>query len=188
MRKKIFKFISLFMILTLILSSCGLENFEENQTFLGEEILQDDVDLMDDLDYPEEDGEKTKVKESNESDNLEEIDEDIISNSKEEVALYIKLYNKLPKNYISKKQARELGWKSEKGNLWDVAYGMSIGGDKFGNREGLLPKKNGRQYYECDINYEGGFRGPERLVYSNDGLIYWTGDHYKSFELVYGED
>ena len=65
---------------------------------------------------------------------------------------------------------------------------MSIGGDRFGNREGLLADKEGRQYYECDINYEGGFRGPERLVYSNDGLIYYTGDHYDSFELLYGEE
>jgi guanyl-specific ribonuclease Sa len=66
-----------------------------------------------------------------------------------------------------------------------VAPGMSIGGDTFGNREGILPKEKGRKYYECDVNYEGGYRGGERIVYSNDGLIFYTEDHYKSFEQLY---
>lgn len=65
---------------------------------------------------------------------------------------------------------------------------MSIGGNKFGNREGLLPKEKGRTYYECDVNYESGYRGEERIVYSNDGLIYYTGDHYESFELLYTKE
>mgnify|MGYP001264850230 FL=1 len=108
--------------------------------------------------------------------------------SKEYVSLYIHIYNKLPKNYITKKEARDLGWEASKGNLWDVTDKKSIGGDKFGNREGKLPEKEGRQYYECDINYEGGHRGAERLVYSNDGLIYYTEDHYDSFELLYGDE
>lgn len=69
--------------------------------------------------------------------------------------------------------------------MWDVADGKSIGGDKFGNREGLLPKKSGRQYYECDIDYNGGYRGAKRIIYSNDGLIYYTEDHYKTFEQLY---
>ncbi|WP_276648398.1 ribonuclease domain-containing protein [Trichococcus flocculiformis] len=64
---------------------------------------------------------------------------------------------------------------------------MSIGGDCFGNREGLLPKKSGRTYYEADIDYDGGYRGAERIVYSNDGLIFYTDDHYESFEQLYGE-
>lgn len=116
------------------------------------------------------------------------IDEDGYYISKEDVSLYIHIYNKLPKNYITKKEARDLGWEASKGNLWDVTDKKSIGGDKFGNREGKLPEKEGRQYYECDINYEGGHRGAERLVYSNDGLIYYTGDHYDSFELLYGDE
>jgi len=62
---------------------------------------------------------------------------------------------------------------------------MSIGGDSFGNREGILPKKEGRKWFECDINYEGGYRGAERIVYSNDGLIYYTNDHYKTFVQLY---
>ena len=82
----------------------------------------------------------------------------------------------------------ELGWQSSQGNLWDVTEKKSIGGDRFGNREGKLPIKEGRQYYECDINYEGGYRGSERIVYSNDGLIYYTKDHYENFVLLYGDE
>lgn len=108
--------------------------------------------------------------------------------SKEEVAEYIYLYEELPPNYLTKNEARELGWDNAKGNLWEVAEGMSIGGDYFGNREGLLPEEAGRDYYEADINYEGGYRNAERIVFSNDGLIYYTADHYESFEQLYGEE
>ena len=117
-----------------------------------------------------------------------DLDEDGHYTTKEDVALYLYLYQHLPENFITKNEAKKLGWVSNEGNLGDVAPGMSIGGDKFGNREGLLPKKDGRQYYECDINSDGGYRGAERIVYSNDGLIYYTGDHYESFELLYGEE
>lgn len=108
--------------------------------------------------------------------------------SKEEVAEYIYLYEELPPNYLTKNEARELGWDNAKGNLWEVAEGMSIGGDYFGNREGLLPEESGRDYYEADINYQGGYRNAERIVFSNDGLIYYTDDHYESFEHLYGEE
>lgn len=109
--------------------------------------------------------------------------------SKAEVGLYLYLYGKLPSNFITKKEAQNLGWVSKEGNLWEVAPGMSIGGDKFGNYEGLLPEAKGRQYYECDIDTVGrDSRGAKRLVYSNDGLIYYTEDHYETFELLYGEE
>ena len=63
-----------------------------------------------------------------------------------------------------------------------------IGGSRFGNYEGLLPESEGRSYYECDIGTRGAAsRGAQRLVYSNDGLVYYTADHYESFELLYGE-
>ncbi|MDW7670950.1 MAG: ribonuclease domain-containing protein [Bacillota bacterium] len=107
--------------------------------------------------------------------------------SQEDVALYLHLYGKLPENFITKREAADLGWIASEGNLWVVAEGKSIGGDRFGNREKLLPESAGRQYYECDVNYTGGYRGPERLVYSNDGLIYYTADHYQSYEMLYGE-
>lgn len=103
----------------------------------------------------------------------------------DEVALYLHAFEELPPNYISKDEARDLGWNSHEGNLWDVACGFCIGGDRFGNREEQLPVARGRCYYECDVNYYGGFRGEERLVFSDDGLIYYTADHYQSFEQLY---
>lgn len=108
--------------------------------------------------------------------------------SKDDVASYLHLYGHLPDNYITKQDAQKLGWESSQGNLWDVAPGKSIGGSRFGNYEGLLPESDSRQYYECDIDYNGGFRNEKRIVYSNDGLIYYTEDHYESFELLYGEE
>ena len=113
------------------------------------------------------------------------VNEDGEYTSKDEVALYIHLYNHLPSNFITKNEAKDLGWDSSKGNLHKVAPGKSIGGDKFGNREGLLPKKDGRVYYECDIDYKKGSRNAKRIVFSNDGLIYYTEDHYETYELIY---
>jgi ribonuclease len=105
--------------------------------------------------------------------------------SKDDVALYIHTYGKLPLNYITKAKAQEMGWDPEKGNLSDVLPGMSIGGSAFGNYEGNLPRATGRRYFECDIDYEGGYRGAKRLMYSNDGLVFYTEDHYKTFEQLY---
>lgn len=116
-----------------------------------------------------------------------DIEKDGSYTSPEELAAYIHAYGSLPKNYISKSEARELGWDNSKGNLWEVTDEMSIGGDRFYNREGYLPEKEGRIYYEADVNYHGGFRGPERLVYSNDGLIFYTDDHYNTFKQLYGQ-
>lgn len=117
-----------------------------------------------------------------------EILEEETYTSKEEVAEYLYLYEHLPDNYITKKEAKDLGWDSRDGNLWEVAPGKSIGGDRFGNREELLPIKSGRKYYECDIDYEGGYRNSKRIIYSNDGLIYYTEDHYNTFEQLYDEE
>ena len=116
---------------------------------------------------------------------MELVEEDGVYSTPDLVAAYIYTFHKLPSNYITKNEATKLGWVSSKGNLWDVTDEMSIGGDKFGNYEGLLPKKNGRQWYECDVNYYGGYRGSERILYSNDGLIYYTDDHYESFTQLY---
>ena len=116
------------------------------------------------------------------------IDEDGWYDDKDSVALYIHTYGKLPPNYVSKNDAEDLyGWTG--GALDKYEKGMAIGGSKFGNYEGLLPKKSGRQYYECDIDTVGtSSRGAKRIVYSNDGLIYYTDDHYETFELLYGEE
>lgn len=115
------------------------------------------------------------------------IAEDGSYTSKDEVALYIHTYGHLPENYITKDEAYDLGWKSE-GTLDEVAPGMSIGGDYYGNYEGVLPDEHGREYHECDIDYESGNRNGKRIVYSNDGNIYYTEDHYNSFEHLYGDD
>ena len=104
--------------------------------------------------------------------------------SKEEVALYIHTFGHLPDNYVTKKEARNAGWES--GSIEKFFPGCSIGGDVFQNREGLLPKASGRTYYECDIDTAGQrSRGAKRIVFSNDGLIYYTEDRYESFTLLY---
>ena len=107
--------------------------------------------------------------------------------SKEDVALYIHTYGHLPENFITKEEAYDLGWQSE-GTLDEVAPGKSIGGDRFGNYEGVLPDVSGRTYYECDIDYVSGNRNAKRIVYSNDGEVYYTEDHYNTFEHLYGDD
>lgn len=112
------------------------------------------------------------------------IDENGSYISKNEVAHYIHVYNKLPKNFITKKEARKLGWK-HKGTLDEVAPGKSIGGDSFGNFEKKLPVKAGVKYSECDIDYIKGERGSKRIVFSNTGSIYYCADHYKHFEKLY---
>ena len=107
--------------------------------------------------------------------------------TKEDVALYIHLYGELPSNFITKSEAEDLGWSG--GGLEPYAPGKCIGGDKFGNREGLLPDAPGRTWTECDIDTLGAnSRGAKRIVFSNDGLIFYTDDHYESFTQLYGEE
>lgn len=114
------------------------------------------------------------------------IDEDGWYYSAQDVGLYLYIYGCLPDNFITKDEAEALGWNG--GSVEKYAEGCAIGGDEFGNREGLLPKADGRQYYECDIDTNGqSGRGAKRIVYSNDGLIYYTEDHYESFVQLYGE-
>ena len=115
-----------------------------------------------------------------------QLDPDGSYTTKEDVALYLYTYGCLPSNFITKEEARELGW--EGGGLDDYAYGKCIGGDRFGNYEGLLPDEGGRTWTECDIDtMHQDSRGAKRIVFSNDGLIYYTNDHYESFTLLYGE-
>lgn len=117
----------------------------------------------------------------------EELPEDGTYTSKDDVARYIHLYGHLPSNFITKKDAQALGW--EGGSLEPYAPGKCIGGSYFGNYEGILPEKDGRSYTECDIDTLGADkRGAKRIVFSNDGLIYYTEDHYETFELLYGEE
>ena len=113
------------------------------------------------------------------------VSEDGTYTDKDHVALYLHLYQKLPANYVSKTKAKKAGWDAEKGNLWDVCPGKSIGGGTFYNDDGLLPEKSGRTWKECDIDYAGGYRGAKRICYSNDGLVFYTDDHYQSFTQLY---
>jgi hypothetical protein len=132
--------------------------------------------------------EKNEEKKSN--DNFQENDNAKSHNfskveelSSEEIVIpYVKNNKKLPEYYLTKKEAKSRGWIPSKGNLCEVIPNQIIGGDIFTNREKTLPSENGRIYYEADLNYSCGRRGKDRLVFSNDGLIYVTYNHYQTFE------
>ncbi|MBP2616355.1 ribonuclease domain-containing protein [Chryseobacterium jejuense] len=96
------------------------------------------------------------------------------------VISYVKQNHKLPDYYITKREARNQGWNPSKGNLCEILPGRAIGGDKFGNREGRLP--DGNQYFEADVNYDCGGRNADRIIYTKNGDVYLTKNHYKSFE------
>ncbi len=179
------KFKSLALVLALVLPLLGL-------TFAGC-TAQDAVDIAASVaEVALEVLEETDAAEESPADGTEiteeaAIDENGSYDDRDNVALYIHTYGKLPPNYITKAEAQDLGW--ENGSVEKYAPGKCIGGSKFGNYEGLLPKKDGRQYYECDIDTLGeSSRGAKRIVYSNDGLVYYTDDHYESFTLLYGEE
>ena len=115
------------------------------------------------------------------------LPEDGEYDSRDDVALYLYIYGHLPPNFIGKREAQALGWPG--GSLDPYAYGKCIGGDYFGNYQGLLPRAPGRYWRECDIDtLHARSRGAKRIIWSNDGLIYYTGDHYESFVLLYGEE
>jgi len=203
MKQKLFSV--LLALSTLTLAACGgpVNSSESTVTYLPELTANDPADdtVPEDADAPEDtaapDG--ITVPEAGPStttgvDDVQwedldtpELDEDGTYNSKEDVSLYLHLYDHLPDNYITKNEARDLGWSG--GSVEVYAPGCAIGGDRFGNREGLLPTADGRTYYECDIDTIGqSSRGAKRIIFSNDGLIYYTKDHYESFTLLYGEE
>ena len=134
MAKRLILIISLFT--GLVLSGC-----DELETVLDDVIEEELNETTDDI-------------------NNEAIDEEGYYSSPEDVALYLYTYDELPVNYLTKAEARELGWEASEGNLWDVTDEMLIGGDYFGNREGLLPEEDGRDYFEADVNYEVATAGP----------------------------
>jgi len=106
----------------------------------------------------------------------------------QQIVNYLGKYGELPENFITKREAQALGWDSMWNYVGDVAPGKSIGGDRFGNYEGQLPRKKGRTWYECDANYNGKKRGAERVLYSSDGLYYYTKDHYRTFTQMFPEE
>ena len=169
------------LVMALTLVGCGNDSTViTGITVLPDQPQQEQQDVLPD------DAQPSDTPEDGESD-TPAIDEDGSYTTKEDVALYIHTYGHLPGNFITKKEAQALGWSG--GSLEPYAPGKCIGGSRFGNYEGLLPEAEGRTYTECDINTLGADkRGAERIVFSNDGLIYYTGDHYESFELLYGEE
>lgn len=162
--------VGVFFCLTMLLG-CGNEkqSAEKNDVSQSVSVEQKDADKQ----YNTQ-GNHSKLK----------LDIDGSYTDKEHVAAYINQFKKLPNNYITKGEAKKLGWQT-KGTLDKVAPGKSIGGDRYGNYEGLLPKKDKRTWKECDIDYIKGNRNAKRIVFSNDGLIYYTGNHYKSFTRLY---
>ena len=171
------------LLLLMSLCACGQAEVSGGAESIPESVQQE-VTAPQDADRPPEVSE-----EPGETESLEALplDEEGTYTTKEDVALYIHLYGHLPRNFITKKEAEKLGWPG--GSLEPYAPGMCIGGSRFGNYEGLLPEAEGRTYTECDIDTLGAEkRGAKRIVFSNDGLIYYTEDHYETFELLYGEE
>ncbi len=145
--------------------------------------------------YDEQAGRKDQNDQDDDSEDYYEsmdLEEDASYDTKSEVCAYLVQFHCLPSNYMTKKEARNLGW--EGGALHLLIEGKCIGGDYFGNYDENLPVVNGREYHECDIDtLSGSGRGAERIVYSGDDdngewNIYYTDDHYETFTLLWGED
>lgn len=101
---------------------------------------------------------------------------------------WIRYLNELPDYYVTKDYANQNGWISKKGNLSEVLPGKMIYGGIYYNENGVLPQKESRIWYEADINYTSGYRNRERVLFSNDGLIFVTYDHYDTFFEITGEE
>ena len=161
--KKIIKLLAL-LLLTLSLTACSV------------------MDVLGEVDWDEVANAIDQAQTTQEDTGNHSLKEDGIYTSKEDVALYLWVYGCLPKNFMTKKEAQALGWSG--GSLESYAPGCCIGGDSFGNYEGLLPE--GPKYTECDIDTMGAkSRGAKRIVFSSDGYIYYTDDHYESFTVIW---
>ena len=199
------RFFSVLSVLMCILLFTGCFNSADKEGFIETDKETDSLiaDMIESVTVFEETGseetevseiisisEETEPEETTVPDETEEVlqvDENGAYTTKQEVAFYIYTYGHLPSNFITKKEAESLGWSG--GSLEPYAPGKCIGGNRFGNYEGLLPEKDGRKYTECDIDTLGAEkRGAKRIVFSNDGLIYYTEDHYETFELLYGKE
>lgn len=212
MRNRRLLFLSIVLALVALLSGIALpgcsskqqdQQAQEQQEQTQQEALEEQLEEV-----PIEDGDTTDEAEESEATTVEEttnstddqgsievlseadaepaLDENGTYTSKDEVAWYLHTYGHLPSNYITKDEAEDAGWKTRGLSLAEACPGKSIGGSRFGNREKRLPTASGRVYYECDIDYNGERgRNAKRIVYSNDGLIYYTEDHYKTFEQLY---
>jgi len=133
------------------------------------------------LDHPLSPKEDSALQKSLDESPMEQADITTLT-SEDIVIAFLKTKGQLPDYYVTKKQAHEAGWQTKSGDLCKVLPGKAIGGDYFGNFQHKLPVKKGRKYFEADLNYQCGKRSADRIIFSNDGLIYVTKDHYKTFQ------
>ena len=178
------KLIALLLIILLVatgLAACKKKAPQETQVPEEPQATEETEEAEEEA--PDEPQETEKTEEAEEAEPEEELlDEAGYYYTKDEVALYIHTYGHLPDNYMTKKEAKKLGWSG--GSLENYAPDMVIGGDRYGNYEGNLP--DGKNYTECDIDtHRKKKRGAKRIVFSDDGYVYYTEDHYDSFELLY---
>ena len=171
------------LLLALLLALCGctvrdtVQIVESSVTTLQELA---DAALSEETEAPEAGEQVVTAEDPEATQTADTVDEHGYYYDAEHVVLYLDAYGHLPENYITKSDARALGW--EGGSVEAYQEGAAIGGDRFGNREGLLPEEPGRTYTEFDTNPLGAdSRGAERLIFSNDGLYFYTSDHYASF-------
>lgn len=185
--KRLLAWLLSLLLLLSMLTGCGDMNLQDLEDF-GEAIGSAVSSALEDADeWLDEASESMNAGRAPPAEESADLPEDGSYTTKEDVALYLHLYGHLPENFLTKDEAKALGW--EGGGLEDYAPGMCIGGDRFGNYEGLLPKADGRSYTECDIDTLGAdSRGAKRIVFSNDGLIFYTDDHYESFTQLYDEE
>lgn len=173
MRYALRRLAALMLVLTLAVSALFAAAAEDDWR---KQLLEAYGDVLEDYEAEEEAEEQT------------EVEFELPVTDPQQIVNYLARYGELPENFITKKEAQALGWNRNYNYLGDVAPGKSIGGDRFGNYEGSLPSKKGRVWYECDANYRGSGRGPERVLYSSDGLYYYSDDHYKTFTRMYPEE
>lgn len=193
LKKKLWKLLSVLSTLLLVIlpiAGCDYSYNVESTTETGTYTSASDTSKQDyakteDTAGQADSASSTRKKQIDETDDY--LKKDGSYTSKEDVMNYLIQYGKLPGNFITKKEARKLGWSG--GSLEPYAPGKCIGGDYFGNYEEVLPVVSGRTYHECDIDtLNAKSRGAKRIIYSDDGQIYYTEDHYKSFTLLYGDD
>lgn len=204
-KQKIIKYISIILILLLsfgMLTGCKKKTQEpqteisssnENENHTNQDASSSETNSsnggVSSAETDNQNKEDSSENDTNSHNSMEDeealLNEDGYYYTKEDVSLYLHTYGHLPDNYITKKEAKKLGWSG--GTPERFKEGAAIGGDKYGNYEELLPE--GKTYYECDIDTNGKKkRGAKRIVWSDDGYIYYTPDHYETFELLYEGD
>ena len=177
MQRHLRRLLALVMAALLALSALAVASAED-----WRDMLRDLYGLTDDYSAEE----QTEVHDG--SGKQTEVEFELPVTDPQQIVNYLSIYGELPENFITKNEAKALGWDSRYNYVGDVAPGKSIGGDRFGNYEGLLPEKKGRTWYECDANYRGKKRGAQRVLFSSDGLYYYTDDHYQTFTEMFPEE